>query len=524
MDGLYVYGFYHLKVDKMADELYINCARNISLEGLIKLAVRDADCGDYLTCDNKNESLESLLKRAFTIDDDGDVALNVCGCGGGGGGGLTSVTYEELVALQLAAGFTPGAFYLLTDFATKHYFTDGSTTLTDINTGATEQLILFATAPSVLDSRVYSPTYPQDVIHYDWNPDNWLADYSFSSDQATIVPGWKGIITYRWDTRQDNSCYYDFRNVKFRRWAVAPGAWDAESTYLPGEWCSLSDVAYRTADTSTNEEPGSAGSWTALYDMTTPYQAWVSTSFFNGCPLDAEDFDDFYTFSDYGVLACFSNHIGENPSDVSNYYSRLNNIVFQNLGDYSCNSIEIGTGNSSWTVGTGNSFWTVGAGNELWTVGNGNRFWTVGTSNRSWTVGTSNEYWTVGNANGSWTVGAGNSYWTVGTDNKSWTVGNFNGYWTVGNFNSSWTVGTGNESWTVGTNNESWTVGNSAVNVTVYDGISSPVIVAYDTELQANYQKYFMQTSDGSTGYKILMMYKTWNTDHFEDVNLDVTP
>ena len=488
----------------MADELYINCNNNISLEGLIKLAVRDADCGDYLTCANKNESLESLLKRAFSIDDDGDVALNVCGCGGGGG--LTSVTYEELVALQLAAGFTPGAFYLLTDFATKHYFTDGSTTLTDINTGATEQLILFATAPSVLDSRVYSPTYPQDVIHYDWNPDNWLADYSFSSDQATIVPGWKGIITYRWDTRQDNSCYYDFRNVKFRRWAVAPGAWDADSTYLPGAWCSLSDVVYRTADTSTNEEPGSAGSWTALYDMTTPYQAWVSTSFFNGCPLDAEDFDDFYTWSDYSVLACFGNHIGENISWVGvGAFSRLNNIIFQNSGDFSCYIIEIENNNSSWTVGTNNSSWTVGSNNYNWTVGTSNGYWTVGTSNSSWTVGTGNESWAVGNFNGSWTVGASNRYWTVGTNNSSWTVGTNNGYWTVGSSNGYWTVG------------------NSTVNVTVYDGVSSPVIVAYDTELQASYQKYFMQTSDGSTGYKILMMYKTWNTDHFEDVNLDVT-
>lgn len=40
-----------------------------------------AECGDaYVNCDNKRESVESLFKRLISVDEDGNLSLNICGC------------------------------------------------------------------------------------------------------------------------------------------------------------------------------------------------------------------------------------------------------------------------------------------------------------------------------------------------------------------------------------------------------------------------------------------------------------
>lgn len=283
----------------MAKKIAVDCGDNLSLEQLFKLAIRNVECGEALTCDNHNLSWQQLLRQCFVVDEDtGEVSLNVCGCEGGGGG-IVAVTYDELVELIDGGELVAGSWYLLTDFRTVHYFTDGQTTLEDINTGELEPLLLLATSASTVDSRVFSPSFPTDVIHYDWDAANWLNDVSFSADQATIVPGWKGIITYRWDTRQDNSTGYDFRNVKFRRWAI--------------------------------DEAGS--------EFDDLYYSWNSTDC-NGLGVDALDYEDFYTWQDYDPSRCFGNHIG-----INHIYGdpRLNNIVFHNddQGFCACNSFNV---------------------------------------------------------------------------------------------------------------------------------------------------------------------------------------
>lgn len=40
-----------------------------------------AECGEpYIDCTKHNESVESIFKRLISIDDDGNLALNICGC------------------------------------------------------------------------------------------------------------------------------------------------------------------------------------------------------------------------------------------------------------------------------------------------------------------------------------------------------------------------------------------------------------------------------------------------------------
>ena len=153
------------------------------------------------------------------------------GSGGGGGGGVTDITYADLVTSIGNSALTAGAYYRITDFATRHYIVDGGGTrysgAGNEITGATEPLIILAASTNTISHEAKSALYPQDIIHYDWNPANWMDDLSFadaeSAPATAIITGFKGVIYFRHDTLLDNYCGYDFRNCKFRRWETALG-------------------------------------------------------------------------------------------------------------------------------------------------------------------------------------------------------------------------------------------------------------------------------------------------------------
>jgi len=59
----------------------INCGnKDLSLEALVKMLIRDEDCEPYIDCDNKDEGWKSLVRRLFSVLPDGTLALNVCEC------------------------------------------------------------------------------------------------------------------------------------------------------------------------------------------------------------------------------------------------------------------------------------------------------------------------------------------------------------------------------------------------------------------------------------------------------------
>ena len=61
-------------------EILITCDNsNMSIEAIIKLLVRDADCEPYVDCDTR-EGWEALAKQLFSVLADGSLALNVCEC------------------------------------------------------------------------------------------------------------------------------------------------------------------------------------------------------------------------------------------------------------------------------------------------------------------------------------------------------------------------------------------------------------------------------------------------------------
>ena len=79
-----------------------------------------------------------------------------------------------------------------------------------------------------------SPLYPKDIIYYSLGLLH-DGDIGFGDGNGNPTVNFKGQIYFRHDTVQDNSLWYDFRNVKFRRWGATDGykAWtqgDYEST------------------------------------------------------------------------------------------------------------------------------------------------------------------------------------------------------------------------------------------------------------------------------------------------------
>jgi len=63
----------------MATTPAVTCAENLSLETLIKLLIRDADCDPYVECDTRYGWV-ALAKQLFSELEDGTLALNVCEC------------------------------------------------------------------------------------------------------------------------------------------------------------------------------------------------------------------------------------------------------------------------------------------------------------------------------------------------------------------------------------------------------------------------------------------------------------
>lgn len=134
-----------------------------------------------------------------------------------------SVTYSQLTALSSSRTFVTGQFYTLTDFVTEYMSNDNewispqNTTFITNNSGVPiavsaiaatpEPLILQAVASNKLSHIAYSLSYPSDIIHYE-------PSYTYLDGTHTA----KGFITYRRDPIREIECFYDWRNVRFKRW------------------------------------------------------------------------------------------------------------------------------------------------------------------------------------------------------------------------------------------------------------------------------------------------------------------
>lgn len=260
------------------------------------------------------------------------------GIGGSGGGStvlIEDVTFAQLETKIAGSQLVVGQQYEITDFETKHYIVDtaGMQYLDSIITGVNEALIVTAIAANKIDKEAKSALHPEDVIYYDWDANNWLEDLSFAdlttdSNNPVIVPGFKGVITFRHDTLLDNYMGYDFRNVKFRSWKMLSAlSFDSTNTYY---WAShpsqgiegIGADASDFVDTKTFAE----GSGTATYEKSCrgnhiePFKDDYAFYEASGTLLN----NNVFWLSDENYYTVYSNQIaaGSFGNRISKYFTR----------------------------------------------------------------------------------------------------------------------------------------------------------------------------------------------------------
>lgn len=244
-----------------------------------------------------------------------------------------SKTHSEMIALMSSNGLVPSALYEINDYQTIHRITN----TTAINTAPVEPLIVRAVSTSKIDLLAYSAAYPRDIIHY--NIDNVLCE-----DGTTPRPG---KILYREDTVNKVSAYYDWRNVKFRRWAInlaSYSTWSAATTYAANAAVldASNNLWISNSDGNLNNTPSTTANsyWTLIWENvatgTNKYfitaGVAISMGLYTLTP-NASDFKDYFTFHNITVDAQWV------PNGTN-----LENISIGPSGDASASSVSDGPG------------------------------------------------------------------------------------------------------------------------------------------------------------------------------------
>src|ERR1700743_1243427 len=116
--------------------------------------------------------------------------------------------YAGVLALQTGSTLVNGTYYLISDFATSHVIPNmpPNSTVNPNHIGTTEPLLVFATSATTLDKKAYSILNADDYIEYD------LIDTTSANPNDGSS---KGRISFRKNTTENVSTWYDFRNVVF---------------------------------------------------------------------------------------------------------------------------------------------------------------------------------------------------------------------------------------------------------------------------------------------------------------------
>lgn len=122
-------------------------------------------------------------------------------------GGLVEKTYEEIKVLVDTNSLNRNARYLMTDFQSIYTSNNNEVWGTDLlNPSETYQLLLYPISTNSFDVKV--------GILKDGVPLFWEVMYDFTQETLLNSVKTKGKITYLKD-ENNNSAYYDFKNIKF---------------------------------------------------------------------------------------------------------------------------------------------------------------------------------------------------------------------------------------------------------------------------------------------------------------------
>jgi hypothetical protein len=263
------------------------------------------------------------------------------------------ITYEDLKKNIENGTLLPGRHYLISDYSTVYVQPDtgsnmkmGERTVTD---SPVEALVVTAETADKLSEIAFSASRPKDTVYYDIKNDD--------SKYSWVSPLGKGVI-YRRIDEYGNDLPYDFKAIKFRRYAIdfdAIEIWDSSKNYARGNAVRVSGdysnsvYACITANSGHSPSENSNTFWQAvLNDVAGSRKTyWSCNTTFDfivndrntpyTLPVNTSDWIDMYTFHYYPTNDDMSNKgqahgniIGKLGNGIK---SDLNNIVFTSWFD-----------------------------------------------------------------------------------------------------------------------------------------------------------------------------------------------
>ncbi|MDD3685931.1 MAG: hypothetical protein PHE56_04100 [Bacteroidales bacterium] len=260
------------------------------------------------------------------------------------GNQITDYTYGQLLGRKMNGQLIPGRWYGITDFQSLwHYFDGGTGEIVGVGTGAYEKLYVFATGTSTLAENAISNSYRKHVIKYSLVGDEDTEDIGYFDNDGNPVIGYKGKIYFRHDIENDISAHYDWKQIKFRTWAVSAPEYSASTSYLMNQAVKATNgnIYICMKPITGGSGPMSDGvNWRLLFDLsdlsrgrfisfTKDSLKLSDCGYVTNLSIDTNDYRDALTFT---TSAKVSNiHIGktnrEYVSLLFNYSSSLPNIV-----------------------------------------------------------------------------------------------------------------------------------------------------------------------------------------------------
>lgn len=227
------------------------------------------------------------------------------------------ITYVDLKILKDNEQLNIGEKYKLIDYRTINDIPN--TTVTHV--GEIENLILTAFSDKTFEINVYSESYPNDIIRYDF--DNNLTPSGYNRT------GW---IIYRHDTIYNLITYYDFREVTMRRWSLSSNQnWISSTTYSKNDFVTDGTLLYRSLkDNNINNDINEMNSlwWLSFQNN---IMLWSSSIVdINGFASLNTTNMIFGTHTDYKTFVRYGES-NVNNITITKSNQEVNNIVFFNM-------------------------------------------------------------------------------------------------------------------------------------------------------------------------------------------------
>ena len=379
------------------------------------------------------------------------------------------ITYSELVTLRNGGNLVPGKWYRITDYrcSTQQARTVAMAHAFDILVRADDE--------SHLNENAFAAHHEGDTYFQNCKLENWLLKYCLDNDTDRFA--WaddqegRGVVYYMKD-EWGNECPYDFKNIKFQRWAVTA---DQDHPYLVVDNADNNyGYYYGAKDLQDNNVLSKA-----TYGEDTGYFYTFALK-----DLESGDWFDYTVAAHLGLkndeeneVACYNNHLieatDEYGSGKGEMAKMLNNIVFFNCytdlsdtshaDDYSyCNNNRFLGNCHSNTFGNGCTYNTFGNSCGSNSFGNNCGGNTFGNNCGSNTFGNSCQNNSFGNNCG------GN---TFGNNCGGNTFGNYFSWNSFGNNCGSNTFGNYCNNNSFGNDCRQNSFGNYCKYITVFDGV-----------------------------------------------------